>query len=95
MWMWVSKTSVNRTACSSRIACYAPTSHRLYDRGYLSVDADLRLRVSPQLRDHGWNGVEFYDRETAGYVIPAPSEATHRPNRDALAWHFETRFRAA
>jgi len=69
--------------------------HRLYDRGYLSVDADLRLRVSPQLRDHGWNGMEFYDREAAGYVIPAPSAANHRPNRDALAWHFETRFRAA
>lgn len=69
--------------------------HRLYDRGYLSVDADLRLRVSPQLRDHGWNGTEFYDREAAGFVIAAPSSANHRPNRDALAWHFETRFRAA
>ena len=67
----------------------------LYDRGYLSVDADLRLRVSPQLRDHGWNGVEFYDREAVGYVIQTPSSANHRPNRDALAWHFETRFRAA
>ena len=69
--------------------------HRLYDRGYLSVDADLRLRVSPQLRDHGWNGAEFYEREAAGFVIPAPSAADHRPNRDALAWHFETQFRAA
>ncbi len=27
--------------------------HRLYDRGYLSVDADLHVRVSPQLREHG------------------------------------------
>ncbi len=69
--------------------------HRLYDRGYLSVDADLRLRVSPQLREHGWNGVEFYEREAAGYKIPAPSDASNQPNRDALAWHFETTFRAA
>ena len=68
---------------------------RLYDRGYLSVDADLRLRVSPQLRAHGWNGVEFYQRESEGYRIPAPYDARHRPNRDALAWHFETKFRAA
>lgn len=69
--------------------------HRLYDRGYLSVDANLRLRVSPQLRDHGWNGVEFYQRELDGYVIPTPADPTLRPNRDALAWHYEAKFRAA
>ncbi|WP_165356995.1 HNH endonuclease [Nocardioides zhouii] len=69
--------------------------HRLYDRGYLSVDADLRLRVSPQLREHGWNGEEFYAREAAGYVIPAPTDADLQPRQDALAWHYETLFRAA
>ena len=69
--------------------------HRLYDRGFLSVDADLRLRVSPQLRIHGWNGVEFYERESAGFRISAPEDPKHQPDRDALAWHFETRFRAA
>ena len=69
--------------------------HRLYDRGFISVDADLRLRVSPQLREHGWNGIEFYEREASGYVIPAPSDPDLQPNRDALAWHFENRFRAA
>jgi HNH endonuclease len=69
--------------------------HRLYDRGYLSVDADLRLTVSPQLREHGWNGVEFYQRESEGYVILAPEDPALRPSRDALAWHFETRFPAA
>lgn len=69
--------------------------HRLYDRGYLSVDADLRLRVSPQLRRHGWNGREFYEREAAGYKIAAPDGPTNRPDRDALAWHFENKFRAA
>jgi putative restriction endonuclease len=63
--------------------------------GYLSVDADLRLRVSPQLRDHGWNGVEFYQREAEGFRIPEPYDAEQRPNREALAWHFETKFRAA
>ena len=69
--------------------------HRLYDGGYLSVDPDLRLRVSPQLRQHGWNGVEFYDRETAGFQIVEPTAADLKPDREALAWHFETRFRAA
>jgi putative restriction endonuclease len=69
--------------------------HRLYDRGYISIDPDLRLRVSPQLRAHGWNGAEFYQREQMGFRISEPDETEHQPNRDALAWHFETRFRAA
>lgn len=69
--------------------------HRLYDRGYLSIDPDLRLRVSPQLREHGWNGVEFYDREASGFKIAVPQDPAHAPSREALAWHFEARFRAA
>lgn len=69
--------------------------HRLYDGGYLSVDPDLRLRVSPQLRQHGWNGIEFYDREAVGFRVNEPSGADLKPDREALAWHFETKFRAA
>lgn len=69
--------------------------HALYDRGYLGIDPDLRLRVSPELRAHGWNGVEFYEREAAGFRIAVPEEPHQRPDRDALAWHYETRFRAA
>jgi len=69
--------------------------HRLYDRGYLSIDADLRLRVSPELREHGWNGIEFYRQEEERFVIPEPDDANLKPDRDALAWHFETKFRAA
>ncbi len=69
--------------------------HRLYDRGYLSIDADLRLRVSPQLRAHGWNGVEFYQREEAGFRITEPIDARFSPDREALAWHYEEKFRAA
>lgn len=69
--------------------------HRLFDRGYLSIDPDLRLRVSPQLRAHGWNGVEFYNRESAGFTITQPDDPRHHPDREALAWHFANRFRAA
>lgn len=69
--------------------------HALYDRGYLGIDADLRLRVSPELRSHGWNGVEFYERETAGFRIAVPEAPNLQPDRDALDWHFRMRFRAA
>lgn len=69
--------------------------HRLYDAGYLSIDPDLRLRVSPRLRAHGWNGLEFYQKEIDGFRISPPEAAALKPNREALAWHFEERFRAA
>lgn len=69
--------------------------HALYDRGYLGVDADLQLHVSPELRANGWNGVEFYEREAAGFRIAVPEDPHRRPNREALAWHYETKFRAA
>lgn len=69
--------------------------HALYDRGYLGIDPDLRLHVSPELKANGWNGAEFYEREAAGFRIMIPKESRHRPDRDALAWHHETRFRAA
>lgn len=69
--------------------------HTLYDRGYLGIDADLRLRMSPELRAPGWNGVEFYEREAAGFRITVPEAPDLRLDRDALDWHFTTRFRAA
>lgn len=69
--------------------------HALYDRGYLGIDADLRLRVRPELRANGWNGVEFYEREAAGFRIAVPDAPHLRPSRDALDWHFRTRFCAS
>lgn len=69
--------------------------HTLYDRGYVGVDADLRLRVSPELRAHGWNGAEFYAREADGFRISVPEAPHLQPDREALDWHFTTRFRAA
>ncbi|MCY7400960.1 MAG: HNH endonuclease [Nocardioides sp.] len=39
----------------------------------------------------------LYDRGylSAGYVIPAPTDADLQPRRDALTWHYEKLFRAA
>lgn len=82
-----------RACCFQWLA--ATDVHRLFDRGYLSVDPDLRLRVSRQLQEHGWNGVEFCQREAVGHRIPAPENPLHQPDCDALAWQTESRFRAA
>lgn len=69
--------------------------HTLYDRGYLGIDANLRLRVSPVLRAHGWNGVEFYQKEADGFRIAVPDAPHLQPDREALDWHLRTKFRAA
>ncbi|GAB3859410.1 hypothetical protein GCM10028801_20770 [Nocardioides maradonensis] len=69
--------------------------HTLYDRGYLGIDSDYRLRVSPRLhRDFG-NGVELYSREARGEVIRLPQSPADNPDRDALTWHMDTVFLSA
>ncbi|MEV1005260.1 HNH endonuclease [Nonomuraea sp. NPDC050202] len=64
--------------------------HTLYDRGYLAVDPQHRLLVSPRLREEFGNGEEFYRQ--AGQQINVPERPRDRPNRDALEWHLDEVF---
>lgn len=66
--------------------------HTLFDRGYLGIDAEYRLCVSPRLREQFNDGDEFYQR--AGAVIALPDERHDRPDRDALEWHLREVFLA-
>lgn len=66
--------------------------HTLFDRGYLTVDEQLRLRVSPRLRDEFGNGDEFYER--AGTLIGQPARRADRPARNFLQWHQDEVFLA-
>jgi putative restriction endonuclease len=66
--------------------------HRLYDRGYLGVDTDFRLRVSPRLGLQYGNGVDLYEREERGELIRLPARAADRPDLAALDWHMSTVF---
>ena len=65
--------------------------HTMFDRGYIGVDQEFRLRVSPRLRSEFGNGDEFYSKE--GQVITLPTEPKNRPSAEFLAWHLETIFR--
>ncbi|ACZ91343.1 HNH endonuclease [Streptosporangium roseum] len=67
--------------------------HTLFDRGYLGIDAEYRLCVSPRLREQFGDGDEFYQR--AGAVIALPDERHDRPDRDALEWHLREVFLAS
>lgn len=65
--------------------------HRLYDAGYLTVTPDLRVEVSPRLRDEFENGRIYY--ALAGQRITVPLESSAQPSRAALAWHASHVFR--
>lgn len=67
--------------------------HTMFDRGYLGVDLQYRLRVSPRLRDEFGNGEQFYAQ--AGQVIELPARRADRPNRDFLEWHLDEVFKAS
>jgi len=64
--------------------------HTLFDRGYLGVDPQHRLLVSPRLRADFSNGDQFYAK--AGQVIDLPARQADRPGREFLEWHLDEIF---
>jgi putative restriction endonuclease len=64
--------------------------HTLFDRGYVTVDTQLRFRVSGRL-DADWNNGKIYyqlDRTP----INVPSDLRCRPSAEFLEWHSDTVF---
>ncbi len=61
--------------------------HRLFDRGYVTVDEDAKLVVGGRLKADFENGRSYYGLH--GQVLALPAEAARRPSREALAWHRE------
>ena len=59
--------------------------HRLFDRGYVTVDDEDRLVVGRRLKDDFDNGRTYYALH--GRSITLPLDEALRPDRDALAWH--------
>lgn len=69
--------------------------HTLFDLGYVTVDPDLRVRVSPRLEKEFGNGRELYDLEAKGALIHVPKSATSWPSKDFLEWHQQQLFLAS
>jgi putative restriction endonuclease len=65
--------------------------HTLFDRGYVTVTPDLRLRVSGRIHEEFDNGGDYYAFD--GRTIRAPDAPDERPSRDLLEWHADTVFR--
>ncbi len=64
--------------------------HRLFDRGYVTVDEDCRFVVGERLKQDYENGRSYYGLKGQDLVLPA--ESALRPDSAALAWHREQVF---
>lgn len=64
--------------------------HRLFDRGYLTVDDDHRLVVGRRLKEEFENGRSYYGMH--GRALTMPKQPTLHPDPTALAWHRENVF---
>lgn len=65
--------------------------HTLFDRGYVTVTPDNRLRVSGRIHDEFENGRDYYALDGLEIRLPVPPNLS--PSRELLEWHADTIFR--
>jgi len=64
--------------------------HRLFDRGYVTVDDEHRFVVGRRLKEEFENGRSYYGLQ--GHAIRLPDEPGLRPSPGALGWHRDQAF---
>ncbi|MBC6941120.1 MAG: HNH endonuclease [Xanthomonadales bacterium] len=67
--------------------------HRLFDRGLVSVTPQYLVRVSPRIKEAYFNGKAYYRLDNQP-LQALPDNASLRPDRDRLDWHFRNCFQA-
>ncbi len=65
--------------------------HKLFDRGYVTVQPDGHFLVSKRLKDDWQNGRVYYDLDD--HLIRTPTDPAYAPLREHLEWHNEVVFR--
>lgn len=65
--------------------------HTLFDKGLVTVTPELRVRVSPRIRERWSNGRRFYDFD-GRELAQVPGDPAARPSVAALEWHARSRF---
>lgn len=65
--------------------------HKLFDAGLVTVEPNLRVRVSGRIRDHYFNGKAYY-RLHGQTLATLPSDSADHPDPGFLRWHNENRF---
>jgi putative restriction endonuclease len=64
--------------------------HRLFDKGYVTVTPELRLKVGSRLREEFHNGRTYYPLH--GSPLHVPEADSLKPSTDYLRWHNEHAF---
>jgi putative restriction endonuclease len=67
--------------------------HRLFDVGLVSVTPDLKVKISPRIREEWFNGKAYYRLDDTPLSV-VPLQPSLRPDPDRLEWHFRNRFQA-
>jgi putative restriction endonuclease len=67
--------------------------HILFDRCYLAVDQDLKVKVSPKIREEFENGRDYYIYDGQRLKV-VPENPVEEPSREFLEWHVKKRFLA-
>lgn len=67
--------------------------HRLFDVGLIGVTPDLRIKVSPRIREAYFNGKSYY-RLNDELLSVLPDRPDLRPDPDRLDWHYKNCFQA-
>lgn len=65
--------------------------HALFDRGYLTVTPELRVRISRRIREEFENGRDYYALDSGAIRLPVGFPP---PDRTYLEWHGDTVFKA-
>lgn len=66
--------------------------HTLFDRGYMTVNEDLRIEVSKRIKEDYGNGRDYYAFH-GRKLIEMPDNIMDRPSREFLIWHNENVYR--
>ena len=67
--------------------------HRLFDVGLVSVTQDLKIKISPKIRETWFNGKAYYRLNDQPLSV-LPNLPAHHPDPDRLGWHFKNCFQA-
>jgi putative restriction endonuclease len=67
--------------------------HRLFDVGLVSINQDLRIKISPKIRETWFNGKAYYRLNDQPLSV-IPDLPAHQPDPDRLGWHFKNCFQA-
>lgn len=65
--------------------------HILFDRGYVTVNRNYRLEVSPRIAKEFENGRQYYAMHGSALAV-LPDRPADRPGEDFIEWHNEKVF---